>query len=148
LIDTEPTIGWNFNFSRNHMVRAATTQMGHHLDVALNRTDLAYRLSVVVEEMREMMVAAQRLSDAMMQKRGPQTVKDRSAELLKEMADLAYTLDGTAATFGWDFDRAFELVHASNMTKTASRGPFEKWVKGPDYKPADVTECLNGTKAV
>lgn len=137
----------DFNFtplvpSRLHSVREATTKMGHHLDRPLNRTDLAYRLSVVVEEMREMMIAAQRLSDVLYQKRGPETIKQASTDFLKEMVDLSYTLDGTAATFGWDFDRAFELVHESNMTKSPSAGPFEKWIKGADYKEADVSSCL------
>ena len=129
-------------FSRTFMVREATKKMGHHLDVTLNRTDLAYRLSVMVGEMREMMIAAQSLSDALYQKRGEKDIRVRAAAFLHEMADVAYTLDGTAATFGWDMDKAFEAVHAANMTKEAPGDPFTKWKKGEGFKPADMTEAL------
>src|SRR3972149_2730140 len=40
-----------------------------------------------------------------------------TAHLLKELADLAYVIYGTAEAFGWDLDEALRRVHESNMSK-------------------------------
>jgi predicted HAD superfamily Cof-like phosphohydrolase len=59
--------------------------------------------------------------------------------LLKELADLAYVIYGTAEAFGWDLDEAVKRVHESNMTKLGADGKpvyreDGKVMKGPGYK--------------
>ena len=60
------------------------------------------------------------------------------AHLLKELADLAYVIYGTAEAFGWDLDEAVKRVHESNMTKLGADGKVirredGKVLKGPYY---------------
>lgn len=129
--------------SRNFAVREATQKMGHAIDEPLSRAVLAYRLDIMFQEMREVAVAGQRLIDGLMQKRGAADMRQRKADFLKELMDLEYTCEGTAVAFGWDSDRAFELVHDENMSKDKPDSKFSKWVKGPNHKKADVTPCLN-----
>lgn len=44
------------------------------------------------------------------------------AHMLKELADLAYVIYGTAEAFGWDLDEAVKRVHESNMSKLDENG--------------------------
>lgn len=67
--------------------------------------------------------------------------------LLKELADLLYVVYGTAATFGWDIDTAFNRVHQSNMSKLGDDGkPIYredgKVLKSSNYKPADLGDLV------
>ena len=61
-------------------------------------------------------------------------------EQLKEMADVVYTLYGYAISKGWDLDKAFELVHESNMSKEFTVDG--KVAKGAGYVPPDLSECV------
>lgn len=68
-------------------------------------------------------------------------------DLLKELTDLLYVVYGTAATFGWDIDTAFNRVHGSNMSKLGDDGkPIYredgKVLKGPNYQPADLKDLV------
>ena len=67
--------------------------------------------------------------------------------MLKELADLVYVTYGYAATYGWDLDKALRRVHQSNMSKLGLDGkPLKnkigKVIKGPNYKPADLTNLV------
>lgn len=58
---------------------------------------------------------------------------------LKELADLAYVIYGTAEAFGWDLDEAVRRVHESNMSKLDVDGSVikredGKVLKGPNYR--------------
>lgn len=60
--------------------------------------------------------------------------------MIKELADLVYVVLGTFIAFGWDFDKAFDRVHESNMSKLGPDGKpvyreDGKILKGPAYKP-------------
>jgi len=48
--------------------------------------------------------------------------KQNKAAILKELCDLVYVAVGFADTFGWNFDVAFNRVHASNMSKLGEDG--------------------------
>lgn len=62
-------------------------------------------------------------------------------EIAKEMADVMYTLYGLAEAMGIDLDVAFEIVHASNMSKPrASNGA--KVPKGSGYIPPDLSRAM------
>lgn len=70
-----------------------------------------------------------------------------AANLLKELADLAYVTYGKAATFGWDLDEAIRRIHTSNMSKLGADGaPIYrkdgKVLKGPNYKEPNLTDLI------
>lgn len=67
---------------------------------------------------------------------------DTMTRLLKELADLRYVIDGTAAALGLDIESAYAEVHESNMSKVDNEGnPIiinGKVQKGPNYRPPDI----------
>lgn len=71
--------------------------------------------------------------------------KATMAHLLKELADVQYTLSGFAATFGLNLDEAFTRVHKSNLSKFKG-GPFYdatgKVTKGPYYEPPQLEDLV------
>ncbi|MFF1711265.1 MazG nucleotide pyrophosphohydrolase domain-containing protein [Streptomyces sp. NPDC058268] len=63
--------------------------------------------------------------------------------LAKEFADLLYVVFGSADLLGIPLGKAFEEVHASNMSKLGEDGkPIlredGKVLKGPNYRPAQM----------
>ena len=60
------------------------------------------------------------------------------SDIAKEIADVVYVAVGAAVTYGIPFAKVFELVHASNMTKTGEREDG-KIMKGPNYVPPDLS---------
>ena len=69
-------------------------------------------------------------------------------EQLKELCDLVYVCYQFAANEGWDLDEAMDRVHKSNMSKLDENGqPIYredgKVLKGPNYKPPNLTDLLN-----
>jgi len=72
------------------------------------------------------------------------TIEERVA-VIKEMADVIYTLYGFARKFGVDLDEAVRRVHASNMSKfntdgTVSMNAEGKIIKGLNYKEPDLSD--------
>ena len=61
-------------------------------------------------------------------------------QIAKEGADVIYVTAGTLTTHGIDADAAVAAVHASNMTKDPAGNA--KAIKGPGYKPADMSAAL------
>ncbi len=110
---------------------------------------LYFRLRVMTEEWRE-------LKDAIVQPdRTTTTPENRDPlELLDAMADLVYTVFGTAVALGYDLDGAVREVHRSNMTKTPTGRSEVRGVtaeskgasKGPDFSPPDLTPFLPRAK--
>ena len=70
------------------------------------------------------------------------------AECLKELADLVYVCYQYAENMRWDLDEALNRVHVSNMSKLDEDGePIYrekdgKVLKGPNYKPPDLTDLV------
>lgn len=67
--------------------------------------------------------------------------------MLKELMDLKYVIDGFCATFGWDADIAFKRVHESNLSKLDDDGlpvydSSGKVMKGANYKPCDLSDLV------
>merc|ERR1712070_725387 len=85
------------------------------------------RLKLIEEEVKE-------LADAMKEK--------DMVETIDALGDILYVVYGAGGAFGVDLDRAFELIHASNMTKLCKTEDEAKltveWYKknqtGPDGK--------------
>ncbi len=93
------------------------------------------RLELLSEELEELVTAAE---------------KGSVADILKEITDLQYVLDGTYLEFGLApyKDAAYAEVHRSNMSKLGADGKpiFRedgKVLKGPAYSPADMSKVLD-----
>ncbi len=68
----------------------------------------------------------------------PFVVVELYRNLLKELADLRYVVEGTAVAFALPIDAAFAAVHASNMTKSFDLDKGGKVLKGPGYVAPDM----------
>jgi len=133
IIDTGP-------LSTYEMVREFHTAMGQLMDTSIdvsldaNRTlgqNSIYnlRIDLIREEYYEFLDA------------------DTPENMLKELMDLKYVIDGFCATFGWDADIAFRRVHESNMSKLGDDGKpvyreDGKVMKGPNHKPCDLGDLV------
>ena len=67
---------------------------------------------------------------------------------VKELADLLYVVYWMAARVGIDLDKAFRIVHSSNMSKLGDDGkPIKradgKVLKGPNYKPPKMESIVD-----
>lgn len=64
-------------------------------------------------------------------------------EIVKEMADVGYTVEGTALAMGFDMNVISRLVHESNLSKRgAPRNEAGKVLKGSGYQPPPIREAL------
>jgi predicted HAD superfamily Cof-like phosphohydrolase len=73
--------------------------------------------------------------------------------LAQELADLVYVAYGTAVDPGINLDVAIAEVHCANMSKIGPDGRFVirpdgKVLKGPDYRPPDMSAAVNERKHV
>ena len=71
----------------------------------------------------------------------------RREELLKELSDVVFVCYQFAAAFGFNLDEAMRLVYESNLSKLDEQGnPIfrtdGKVLKGPNYAPPNLTECV------
>jgi predicted HAD superfamily Cof-like phosphohydrolase len=76
----------------------------------------------------------------------PEDTKRRE-EVVKELSDLVFVCYQFAATYNIDLDKAMTLVFESNLSKLDEQGkPIYredgKVLKGPNYQPPDLSECL------
>lgn len=103
-----------------------------------NYESVGFRMRLIAEEYKEVIDAA-----GCVEAQGWPVVnmsdQCHTAHLLKELADLAYVIYGTAEAFGWDLDEAVKRVHESNMSKLGADGkPIYredgKVLKGPNYR--------------
>lgn len=98
--------------------------------------------SLIEEEYKEAESEIIRITTKL--RRGKPVSLELVHSLLKELADLQYVLSAFAVEFGIDMEKAFNLVHRSNMTKIDDNGrPFEvdetgKVRKGPRYEEPNL----------
>lgn len=82
--------------------------------------------------------------------------KNNLEEIADGLADLVYVAIGTAISYGIPFDRVFQEVHRSNMTKTAVKvtdaAAGSKYgsgnPKGSGFSPADIESILEGKQTL
>jgi NTP pyrophosphatase (non-canonical NTP hydrolase) len=95
------------------------------------------RLSLIREEVKELEVA----------------VKNHDlVETLDALADIIYVVQGMASSFGLDLDKAFDIVHRSNMSKVCetedeAKETVEYYKKNMDtlgYDSPDYRSSANG----
>ena len=112
----------------------------HPIDAELDVEEMFRRFRFMNEEVSEVYEAISDLAKARIET--PELV----AHLLKELADVQYTLSGFAATFGLNLDAAYVRVHESNMSKFQPDGPTfskdGKVQKGPNYKPPFLKDLV------
>jgi predicted HAD superfamily Cof-like phosphohydrolase len=93
------------------------------------------RIALLQEELQELVVAL-RSGDPV--------------AVAQESADLGYVLYGTTISLGIDLGAAVTEVHAANMSKLGADGrPIRradgKILKGPNYRPPNMTAVVGGT---
>lgn len=109
-------------------------------DTPMTPERMALRIELIREEFKEVLEEAQQ----------PLAHIDHPA-LMKELADLLVVTYGMGVELGYPMDEAFNLVHASNMSKLGEDGkPIYredgKVLKGPNYKKADLTPLWDVVK--
>jgi len=103
------------------------------------------RMRLIREEFNEVMEELGRV--ARYEALGTDTQMMVYRDLLKELADLRYVVEGTAVSLGLPIEEAYAEVHRSNMSKLGEDGlPVTrddgKVLKGPNYTPADMYSVL------
>ena len=132
------------NNIREHKVELFHIAMG--LDLCVKPTDfnMTLRNKLIQEEAFEVDEAFKELQIELI--RGKKGSKEQWAHLLKELVDVQYVVSGAITSLSpiYDtFDRAFDLVHSSNMSKLDNNGKpvfneYGKLVKGPNYREPDL----------
>jgi predicted HAD superfamily Cof-like phosphohydrolase len=110
-----------------------------------DRDTVMLRISLIAEEYNEVMAHLRALSA-----RTEMSTQDQLeilTELVKELADLRYVIDGTAVSLGLPLDEVFEEVHRANMTKVWPDGSVRrrkdgKILKPPTFKAADISSLM------
>ena len=110
----------------------------YQLKNSADRSTRSCQKNLIVEEFKEFIEAEEHLY------RDNPTV---TAEALKELADLVYVCYQYAENMNWFLDEALNRVHESNMSKLGEDGkPIYredgKVLKGPNYKPPDLSDLL------
>lgn len=117
------------------------TKFGH-----LVNTTPTSEISETVKDLREKLITEEynELLEAL--------AADDLIEIADGIADLTYVLAGTAISYGIPYDRIFDEVHNSNMTKTPSKAyEGQKYgtvnPKGPDFKRPQIASILTNPEA-
>ena len=110
----------------------------YNLQSSRSKDKRSYQKNLIVEEFKEFLEA-----EGMLFRDNPVF----PAEALKELADLVYVCYQYAENMNWFLDEALNRVHESNMSKLDEDGkPIYredgKVLKGPNYKPPDLTDLI------
>tara|TARA_R110000824_G_scaffold200938_1_gene385008 strand:- start:182 stop:556 length:375 start_codon:yes stop_codon:yes gene_type:complete len=110
------------------------------IDQPYSKELMDFRLRLLFEEIQELASAALDIETNEHTKERHVMMQD----LLKEMCDVVYVIKGMAVSFGMDFDKAFELVHKSNMSKLPLiKDANGKVQKGLNYEPPILEGLIN-----
>ena len=120
-------------------VREFHEKMELAIDQPFSKELLELRMRLIFEEVQELAEVGLDLEGNLDQQERHVMIQD----LLKEMCDVVYVIKGTAVSFGLDFDKAYEFVHKSNMSKFPfTKDENGKVLKGKHYKPPILEECV------
>ena len=118
----------------------------HPLNVEFTKAECYKRFKFLAEEVDEVLDAIDCMDDVDFDPLTVERAIELKANLLKELADVQYTLSGFAATFGLNLSKAYERVHASNMTKFSDDGAVYsadgKVLKPTTYRPPYLEDIL------
>jgi predicted HAD superfamily Cof-like phosphohydrolase len=101
------------------------------------------RMRLIREEYEEVMAELTKL----MRAKSPDEAIQVYRDLLKELSDLRYVVEGCAVALGLPIEEAYAEVHRSNMSKLDTDGTpvvrsDGKALKGPLYTPADMQQFV------
>ena len=120
-------------------VRKFHEKMELAVDQPFSKELLEFRMKLIFEEVKELAEAGFQLEGNIDQGETYVLIQD----FLKELCDVVYVLKGTAVSFGLNFDKAYNLVHKSNMSKLpVVKCEHGKVLKGKNYKPPVLEECV------
>ena len=121
-------------------VREFHEKMELAIDQPYSKELMDFRLKLLFEEIQELASAALDIETSTHSEERHVMMQD----LLKEMCDVVYVIKGMAVSFGMDFDKAFELVHKSNMSKLPLiKDATGKVQKGLNYEPPVLEGLIN-----
>jgi len=121
-------------------VREFHEKMELAIDQPYSKELMDFRLKLLFEEIQELASAALDIETTT----NPEERHVMMQDLLKEMCDVVYVIKGMAVSFGMDFDKAFELVHKSNMSKLPLiKDANGKVQKGLNYEPPILEGLIN-----
>ena len=121
-------------------VREFHEKMELAIDQPYSKELMEFRLRLLFEEIQELASAALDIETNTHTEERHVMMQD----LLKEMCDVVYVIKGMAVSFGMDFDKAFELVHKSNMSKLPLiKDANGKVQKGLNYEPPILEGLIN-----
>ena len=120
-------------------VREFHKKMELAIDQPFSKELLEFRMKLILEEVQELAESGIELESNLDLEERHVLMQD----FLKEMCDIVYVIKGTAVSFGMDFDKAYNLVHKSNMSKYPfTKCEHGKVLKGKNYKPPVLEECV------
>jgi len=128
------------NFNK---VQEFQRQAGQPVSIGFTSQDeLQFRYDLIHDELQELKGEIDYLPFGLVKGE-----KDKvKANILKEAADVLYTVYGLLATIGVDADDVFNEVHQSNMSKMTNGKLLKredcKVLKGPDYRPANTNQFI------
>ncbi len=109
------------------------------IDQPFSKELLELRMRLIFEEVQELAEVGLDLEGNLDQEERHVLMQD----FLKEMCDVIYVIKGTAVSFGMDLNKAYNLVHKSNMSKFPfTKDEHGKVLKGKNYKPPVLEECV------
>ncbi len=116
----------------------------HMVDQPLNEELLKFKDKLLLEEVTETLQVVDELLFSIRSEDVEEVKASLREHLVKELCDVLYVTYGYGASFGIDLDKAFALVHASNMSKVGEDGiPIRredgKILKGPNYWEPDLS---------
>jgi len=121
-------------------VREFHEKMELAIDQHYSKELMDFRLRLLFEEIQELASAALDIETST----NPEERHVMMQDLLKEMCDVVYVIKGMAVSFGMDFDKAFKLVHKSNMSKLPLiKDANGKVQKGLNYEPPVLEGLIN-----
>lgn len=114
-----------------------------------DRRGIRLGMTLIEEELNELKTAVQ-LLDRWQSYTHPAAQETLKGNVIKELTDLCYVVYWLAAKIGIDLDRAFSIIHESNMSKLDNDGKPVKRVdgkilKGPNYKAPDLSHIIRYT---
>lgn len=130
--------------TREELYKEFAAKAGHPVDAKYSDIEeLKRRFKFLKEEVEEVLDAIYKVEYEALYEGWVR--KATAAHLLKELADVQYTLSGFAATFNLPLDEAYKRVHESNLSKFKG-GPFYdatgKVTKGPNYEPPILEDIV------
>jgi predicted HAD superfamily Cof-like phosphohydrolase len=129
--------------TREDIYREFAIYAEHPINAPLTINDMTKRLNLIVEEVTELVDSVTTLIEEI--EEASETTTTSRGEMLKELADVQYTISGFAASFGLDLEVAFQRVHESNLSKFLGGVEYNddnKVMKGADYQPPNLEDLV------